>query len=85
MHFDYDLDIKLNPDKFDTKVSTEADYYTILLSDEFNKFLLRIFGVFSSNKYFLNRYDIDLIFEPVYGGIIRPTCRELFCRFPVSS
>lgn len=71
MHFDYDLDIKLNPDKFDTKISIEGEYYTIMLSEEFSKFLARVFSVFSSNKYFLNRYDIDKIFQPVYGKLIR--------------
>jgi len=74
MHFDYDLDIKLNPDKFDTRISIEHQYYTVLLSDEFTKFLVKIFSVFSSNKYYLNRYDIHRIFETVYGMFIRSTC-----------
>ena len=84
MHFDYDLDIKLNPEKFDTKIYIEGNYYSIFLSDEFNKFLLKIFSVFSSNKYYLNRYDIHRIFETVYGKLIRSTCGKLFRRFSFS-
>ena len=74
MHFDYDLDIKLNADKFDTKISVEDNYYTVLITDEFTKFLIKIFSVFSSNKYFLNRYDLHKVFETIHGRIIRSSC-----------
>jgi len=83
MHFDYDLDIKLNPDKYDTKISIESHYYTVLLSDDFTRFLVKIFSVFSSSKYYLNRYDIDKIFETVYGKLSRQARRKLFRRLPL--
>lgn len=83
MHFDYDLDIKLNPDKFDTKISVDAERHTITLSEEFVRFLTRIFSVFSSSKYYLNRYDIDKVFETVYGALTRPPRGELLRGLPL--
>lgn len=76
--YGYDYDLKLSVDEEEIKVVGANEYYCVLLGKKFEKFLDRIFGHFSSNKYWLNKGDIERIFESVYF----PFLEDIFQVFP---
>ena len=77
-YYGYDYDLKLNVREEETKILNINEYTTVVLSLKFEVFLSRIFGLYSSNKYWLNSNDIIKIFGTVYS----PFLKNIYQMFP---
>ena len=61
--YGYDIDLKLNLSDDETQIKDIKNYFSLKLSKKYKNFLIKIFSLFSSNKYWLNYNDICSIFD----------------------
>ena len=70
-HFHYNMEIRLNTNEFDTKLSIKKQFFVFILSQPFEVFLKRVFNFHSTNGKTLNKEDCMTVLDIIHGRLIR--------------